>query len=70
MKKNGLKEQRDSTFNDNGIVIISGNEWNNTDCTGSGKHIPESANWTEVDGLKGFSLSDTSTTVGKIISRL
>ena len=31
---------------------------------------PESANWTEVDGLKGFSLYDTSTTVGKIISRL
>ena len=31
---------------------------------------PESAYWTEVDGLKGFSLSDTSTTVGKIISRL
>ena len=27
---------------------------------------PESAYWTDVDGLKGFSLSDTSTTVGKI----
>ena len=27
---------------------------------------PESAYWTDVDGLKGFSFSDTSTTVGKI----